>query len=66
MKVKKVTRIIYDSHNRPVEFVGDDDKHYDYETALELIDANYFDNATYYVDKRGLKIIEISSLEEQE
>ena len=37
MKVKKVTKIVYDAHNRPIEFIGDDDKHYDYETALELI-----------------------------
>lgn len=64
MKVKKVTKIVYDAQNRPIEFIGDDDKCYDYETTLELIDANYFDNATYYVDKRGLKVIEISSLEE--
>lgn len=66
MKIKKVTKIIYDSHNRPVEYVGDDNKRYDYETALELIDANYFDNATYYVDKHGLKVIEISSIEDDE
>lgn len=65
MKVKKVTKIVYDAHNRPIEFVGDDDKCYDYETTLELIDSNYFENATYYIDKRGLKIIEISSLEEE-
>ncbi len=65
MKVKKVTKIVYDAHNRPVEFVGDNNKKYDYETALYLIDNNYFDNATYYVNKYGLKIIEISSLEEE-
>ena len=65
MKVKKVTKIVYDAQNRPVEFEGDDKKKYDYETALYLIDNNYFDNATYYVNKHGLKIIEISSLEEE-
>lgn len=64
MKTKKVTKIIFDAHNRPVEYVGDTDKHYDYETTLELIDANYFENATYYLDKNGLKIIEVSEIEE--
>ena len=64
MKIKKVKKIIFDAHNRPVEYVGDDCKHYDYETTLELIDANCFENATYYINKNGLKIIEISEIEE--
>lgn len=54
---EEITKIKKDNQGRMVEFITDNNKLYNYETALEAIDEGIIINAKIVTDKYGYKKI---------